>query len=255
MDAGKMAAFAPTESTQGFLFLHPSLHFPGTMSFESMLRGITTLLFELLTYDDCVRNGVSVLILLENFGWANFSLETEKVFMEVLQKKFPIRIKKLFLINPPFIMSAILALTTPFLSAKMKERQQKITLEELHMLIPSEDLPLALGGSRVMNVEEWFSLTSEQLPEGLAGLKISDLPDKQQREDVPVELGDDTEQEVPISPVPRQFQTSVPVQLEQGEEQAQDQAEEQTTTGAAAAEEEEEEEEEETFEDATASHD
>ena len=89
-------------------------------------------LFFYLTHDvKAHRNGVTLLCDLNGFSLANFSFTVEKTGIHFFQKVLPIRIKKMFVLDAPWIASAALKLVLPLLNDKLKKRLFVLTKEEL----------------------------------------------------------------------------------------------------------------------------
>lgn len=55
-----------------------------------------------------VRNGLVSVSLCEGVGWGNFNMEMERRGAEVYQDSYPIRMKGLYMLDPPFIINAIM---------------------------------------------------------------------------------------------------------------------------------------------------
>lgn len=73
------------------------------------LMGFFVHLLEAMSSDvDAVRNGIVFVGMCEGLGWENFSFEAEKRVSEIYQDSFPVRMKAMYLLDPPFIMDAMM---------------------------------------------------------------------------------------------------------------------------------------------------
>ncbi len=92
-------------------------------------------LFYYLTHDvDAHRNGVCLLCDLTGFSLSNFSFTVEKNGIQFFQKVLPIRIKKVFVVNAPWIAHYALKLVLPLLNEKIRKRVFIVTKEELYTI-------------------------------------------------------------------------------------------------------------------------
>ena len=90
-------------------------------------------LFYYLTFDiKAHRNGVCLLCDLNEFGLGNFSFTVEKTGIHFFQKVLPIRIKKVFVLDAPWIAHYALKMVLPLLNEKLKKRVFIVTRDELY---------------------------------------------------------------------------------------------------------------------------
>jgi len=67
---------------------------------------------------DYLRSGVYFIQDLDGYSWKNFDLEHNKKMGNIWTNVFPIRIKKIFIVNPPSIVNAVIRLSRVFLKKK-----------------------------------------------------------------------------------------------------------------------------------------
>ena len=84
---------------------------------------------------------------MESFGWSNFDINMEKIFISTVQSVVPLRIGGMFILNAPWVFKIIFGLVTPFLKKKMKERIKMSTNEQLLDHFEKEDLFECFGGT------------------------------------------------------------------------------------------------------------
>merc|ERR1719410_1610396 len=111
-------------------------------------------LFYYLTHDvKAHRNGVTLLCDLEGFSLSNFSFTLEKTGIRFFQKVLPIRIKKVFVLDAPWIAHYALKLVLPLLNEKLRKRVFVTTKKELYendatkKVIHQCQLPTLIDGS------------------------------------------------------------------------------------------------------------
>lgn len=108
-------------------------------------------LFYYLTHDvRAHRNGVTLLCDLNGFSLSNFSFIVEKTGIHFCQKVLPIRIKKVFVLDAPWIAHHALKLVLPLLNEKLRKRVFVVTKKELyHMqkVIHETALPKLVNGT------------------------------------------------------------------------------------------------------------
>lgn len=112
--------------------------------------------FEALTCDlDETRRGVVFMCKADGFSWRNFSYEIEKRGSEFYQQGFPIRVVKMCIVDPPFLIYAVLKLVSMFLNEKMRKRMQVISSDELHTIIHKNETSPILGGTYAAFSSSW----------------------------------------------------------------------------------------------------
>eukprot|EP01083_Nonionella_stella_P006119 17738_1 len=113
-------------------------------------------LFYYLTHDVVAhRNGICLLCDLNGFSLSNFSFTVEKKGLLFFQKVLPIRIKKVFVLDAPWIAHYALKLVLPLLNDKLRDRVFIVTNKDVYdtkdsadkTIIHDTDLPQLVGGS------------------------------------------------------------------------------------------------------------
>jgi CRAL/TRIO domain len=64
---------------------------------------------------------------MENFGFRqNFDVNAEKLFLDAIQKRSPVRLSQALIVKPPWYFNVMFTLLKPFLSAKLQSRMKMI---------------------------------------------------------------------------------------------------------------------------------
>mmetsp|Transcript_13493 Transcript_13493/g.31061 ORF Transcript_13493/g.31061 Transcript_13493/m.31061 type:complete len:268 (-) Transcript_13493:113-916(-) len=103
-----------------------------------------------------VREGTSWLCNCHGMGWRNFSFEMEKKISMLYQDGYPIKIKAMYLSNPPFILNAMITICKVFLKKKLQERIKIIQQQQASDYFDGQDIPRALAGGCQVKYEDWL---------------------------------------------------------------------------------------------------
>jgi len=166
-----MAAISAAEVVECFKVLSKSIAFGGvdgdgcrivsikySLFFFSDFKSINIFLlagfylFFYLTHDYAAhRNGICLLCDLDAFTLSNFSFTVEKTGIHFFQKVLPIRIKKVFMLDMPWMAHYALKMVLPLLNDKLRNRVFIVTNQELFHphkpLLDKQQLPLLVGGT------------------------------------------------------------------------------------------------------------
>eukprot|EP00961_Rhodomonas_salina_P178070 2401609-Rhodomonas_salina.2 len=121
-----------------------------------------------------IREGCVMLAACKGMGWQNFSFEMEKRFSAIYQDGYPIRIKAIYLTDPPVIISAIIKLCRVFMKKKMADRLVTCSAADMAAgkvgnFLPDQ-LPPAMGGSWTESVDAWVERGLKRRAESIAEL-------------------------------------------------------------------------------------
>eukprot|EP00008_Paramoeba_atlantica_P014830 CAMPEP_0201479386 /NCGR_PEP_ID=MMETSP0151_2-20130828/4091_1 /ASSEMBLY_ACC=CAM_ASM_000257 /TAXON_ID=200890 /ORGANISM="Paramoeba atlantica, Strain 621/1 / CCAP 1560/9" /LENGTH=376 /DNA_ID=CAMNT_0047860859 /DNA_START=209 /DNA_END=1339 /DNA_ORIENTATION=+ len=95
---------------------------------------------------DACRMGVMMIVDLDGMGWKHFNAEFEKAASEIYQDTFPMRWGMMGMVNPPFIVKAILPIMRVFLKKKIMDRIQTVEPLQVFDLIDRKFIPKKMGG-------------------------------------------------------------------------------------------------------------
>jgi len=107
---------------------------------------------------DYFRNGVIVIADLKDMGWENMDMEMQTKMGSSFIDNFPMRVSKIFLLNAPWIITAVLDGFRLFMKKKIMDRisvlEDTATLREF---IEPNNLHVNYGGELKYTIPEWFS--------------------------------------------------------------------------------------------------
>jgi len=105
-----------------------------------------------------IRGGMSIIGDFTGYGAANWSLKIFIKFMKMWQYNYPVRVRRIYIINTPLFFWAIARFVMTFTAKKFQERFRFVSNEELLELIPRASLPPALGGTyeETKDVTDWI---------------------------------------------------------------------------------------------------
>jgi hypothetical protein len=105
---------------------------------------------------DAARVGVIMIGDLEGMGWRHYNHTAEQVAAQVYQDTFPMRWGMMVLMNPPFIIKAILGLMRVFLKKKIMNRIRILSKESLTDFIDRKFIPREFGGDFEWPIENHY---------------------------------------------------------------------------------------------------
>jgi hypothetical protein len=116
--------------------------------------------FRLIENEEALREGIVFLGNTSGVGWANFSREIESVILDCVQHRMPVRIRHIYVVNPPWFINAVFAIISLFLTAKTKAKRRLennpflqfnpcrvVSQAQLQELLPPASIPTELGGT------------------------------------------------------------------------------------------------------------
>jgi len=106
---------------------------------------------------DGLRNGTALVLDLKDYGWKNFDLEYQKMHSNLHVDNFPGRSRKILVVDPPLIFSAIFKIAQTFLKAKIVARFQTITRATLANSVEKDNLVPAYGGTKEYSREQFIN--------------------------------------------------------------------------------------------------
>eukprot|EP00042_Codosiga_hollandica_P012528 m.28219 g.28219 ORF g.28219 m.28219 type:complete len:273 (+) comp40081_c0_seq1:246-1064(+) len=115
---------------------------------------IFTVLTALLDQVHAIREGVTVVFDSRDVTWGNYSLRRQRLRAEIFQNHIPARLQAALIVDPPFYITWILKVISPFLKEKIRSRFQVTTTERIGAEFSKEFLPTNLGGERVRSTAQ-----------------------------------------------------------------------------------------------------
>lgn len=97
-----------------------SLFFPKNYQSSNILLKAFFVLLNLLTEDlDIARNGIVFVADMKGFGWQNFSVDLETLFLELMQNVYPLRLRGMYMVDSPRLIEIIMKVMKPLMKKKM----------------------------------------------------------------------------------------------------------------------------------------
>jgi hypothetical protein len=115
---------------------------------------------------DYFRNGIVVVADLSDMGWDNLDLENATKMGSSFIDNFPMRLAKIILLRPPWLISTVLEAFRLFMKKKLMDRI--INIEENEKLfehIDAANLHVSFGGTLEYNIPQWFEFIESQYKE------------------------------------------------------------------------------------------
>jgi len=111
-----------------------------------------------------IKAGIAFVGDFKGYGSSNWSLKLFLKFMNMVQYNYPIRVRRIYLVNTPRFFWVIAKFVMAFTSKKFKERFRFLSLEDLCKVVPRTSLPPALGGTfmETKNIVDWIQKQLEQ---------------------------------------------------------------------------------------------
>jgi len=119
---------------------------------------------------DGIRNGMHVVVDMQHYGWRNFDIEIQKLNTALLAEVFPILTRRVSIVNPPMILSALTKIWKIFLKSKIFERifVEKSMLKE----VDSHHLSKHYGGDFHYSIENYCIITKAWAEKNEAKLRV-----------------------------------------------------------------------------------
>jgi len=97
---------------------------------------------------DFLRNGITMIEDLTGYGWKHFDIDFQKQMSAIWVDTFPLRVKRILVLNPPMIFGAIIKICKTFTKMKMLDRIEVIEKQkDLKKWVDQEELPTFFGGT------------------------------------------------------------------------------------------------------------
>jgi len=105
---------------------------------------------------DFLRNGITMIEDLSGYGWKHFDIDFQKQMSAIWVDTFPLRIKRILVLNPPMIFGAIIKICKTFTKVKMLDRIEVIDKQkDLKKWVDDDHLPTFFGGTNTLDHTEW----------------------------------------------------------------------------------------------------
>mmetsp|Transcript_21524 Transcript_21524/g.43810 ORF Transcript_21524/g.43810 Transcript_21524/m.43810 type:complete len:261 (+) Transcript_21524:89-871(+) len=121
-----------------------------------------------------IREGAVMVASGRGMGWKNFSFELHRRNSAITEDGFPIKLKGFIILNPPMIISAMIALSRQFVKKKIRDRIVICSAQDVQSKrvanISLEQLPPHAGGSYTECKDTWVARSLARRAESIKEL-------------------------------------------------------------------------------------
>jgi hypothetical protein len=103
---------------------------------------------------DYFRNGITMVEDLAQFGWKHFDIDFQKKMGSIWSDTFPMRVKRVLVVNPPVIFEALMKIVKTFMKAKLLDRFSIVPMKDVQKHVSKEALPEKFGGASTLSAAE-----------------------------------------------------------------------------------------------------
>jgi len=103
---------------------------------------------------DALRNGICVIGQLEGFGWKNFDIDFQRHMGPIWADKFPVLVRKIYVLNQPSVFTAVIKIMATFVKNKIIEREP-VSMKDLVKVIEPDNLLSEFGGNNNFSCEDY----------------------------------------------------------------------------------------------------
>ncbi|KAI1883719.1 hypothetical protein AGOR_G00234440 [Albula goreensis] len=132
------------------------LHRPDITTHKAVLQAIIYQLDKAIESVQTQRDGLVFIYDMTNSTYGNFDYELCVKILNLLKGAFPARLKCVFIVSSPLWFRAPFAVLRLFVREKLRERVCTVKSHELACHIPTESLPVHLGGSSQYSHVAWI---------------------------------------------------------------------------------------------------
>jgi len=110
---------------------------------------------------DGLRNGVCMVVDFEGYGWKNFDIDFQKHTSALFSEKFPLLVRKILIVNPPTIFTAVAKILSTMIKNKMFDRHEIVSVKDVGKFIDSDNLLAQFGGNVNYTRQDWCKNLAE----------------------------------------------------------------------------------------------
>jgi len=110
---------------------------------------------------DYFRNGITMVEDLEGMGWKHFDIDFQRKMSSIWTDTFPMRVKKVLVLNPPVIFEALMKIVKTFMKAKIIDRFAIVSQKEVSKSVSKDVAPVKFGGTNTTSGADTVKLFTE----------------------------------------------------------------------------------------------
>ena len=148
------------------LYFHACRHFTATMDTEMLIKNMTYIFNDMSLTEQQCRNGVAMIIDLNNWSFKNFTPECSNKFFKALQYQVPTKVGAVLIVNAPRWFPKLYR-------HLFKKMMTKSFAKKVHILKKQEQLQnhLAEGYEKYLPVEMGYWVDSTEIVEDFVDWK------------------------------------------------------------------------------------
>ncbi|ERL85919.1 tyrosine-protein phosphatase non-receptor type 9 [Dendroctonus ponderosae] len=131
-------------------------HVPAISTHQTTLQGVVYQLDVALQNPLTQKSGIVFIYDMSNSKYSNFDYELSQKILTMLKGGYPAKLKKVLIVTAPLWFKAPFKILRLFVREKLRERVYTVSTAQLQAHIPRESLPTQLGGSLVLDHDDWL---------------------------------------------------------------------------------------------------
>ncbi|KAJ3083745.1 hypothetical protein HDU99_006632 [Rhizoclosmatium hyalinum] len=142
------------------VYMRPNKYYPNQIPWQHVVNALVYLL-EVTTgeQEKAAKYGFTFVCDMQDWGWSNFGTTYAAQFFSILSGRFPVRIRKFVLVNPPSLFPMVWKLIKPMMGEELASKFCFATSTTVGEVVKVQGLPAEVGGLRVedgaIRMKEW----------------------------------------------------------------------------------------------------
>ena len=128
------------------LYMKPALYTPKKDSLDELMRSLIYLLQRMTEDEHCATVGLTFMANMEGWGWSNWSVNYARNFFNVMMGRFPQRVRRFLIVNPPGWFGAVWAMIRQMISSEFAAKVAMPKREGVTEFLAEDALPTVMGG-------------------------------------------------------------------------------------------------------------
>jgi hypothetical protein len=134
------------------IYMRPNQYFPGKIPHDHVIKALVFMLEHFTMDEKAAKYGFTFICDMTNWGWSNFGASYAERFFNILQGRFPIRLRKFILVNPPGMFNMVWKIIRPMMKDEFASKWSLIKMEDLFNFIEPLVTPKELGGTKTVDM-------------------------------------------------------------------------------------------------------
>ncbi|KAI8907321.1 CRAL-TRIO domain-containing protein [Gorgonomyces haynaldii] len=140
---------------EGFpiIYMRPNKYYPGKIPYQHVVKALVFMLEHFTEDPLAAKYGFTFVCDMKDWGWSNFGVSYAERFFNILQGRFPIRLRKFVLVNPPSMFSMVWMIIRPMMTEDFASKWALIKSDQVSTIMPLDNAPPELGGTKTVDME------------------------------------------------------------------------------------------------------